>query len=276
MSFTTTPTRVSYHGDGTSMSFPVPWLFYANTDLLVILNGIRQTLSSQFNVSGASIGSGAVNFIVAPPNSAIVQIVLDPPITQVANFVDGTAFPSASVNQVNDRAVQLIARLSDRIDRCVRAPDGDAAPQMLLAIAILRANMFLCTDASGNVVASQSLPPNTAFNASTIGAFLYSRTEAEQTAGITPAFGWIEPLNLLRYGADPKGITDSTTAINAAISVAAIGKKSGCGAEVRAKGGVYLFSSELLMPMGDSFLDGTGSLAVIVRGDGKEDRKSVV
>jgi hypothetical protein len=49
----------------------------------------------------------------------------------------------------------------------------------------------------------------------------YVRTAAEITAGITPTnYGYL-PLNVLRYGADPTGVADSTTAINNCNLVAA-------------------------------------------------------
>lgn len=45
-------------------------------------------------------------------------------------------------------------------------------------------------------------------------------TEAEKAAGIEWVDGRYEPLNVLRYGADPTGATDSLAAFNSAVSVA--------------------------------------------------------
>lgn len=207
--------RVSYTGDGTSVTFFIPYLFYANTDLLVLLGGATQ--SAGFSVMGAGTGSGSLTFATAPTTGVNVQIVLNVPLTQLTNLVDGTAFPSATVNQVNDRATQALLRLYDLISRSIRAPDGpDVTPNLLLPAASVRANTFPSFDAGGNVVVAATLPSSTLSRA-TIGGFLYPQTTVENAAGVT-ATDLSYPLgHAFRYGADPTGAIDSTTALNATL-----------------------------------------------------------
>lgn len=57
----------------------------------------------------------------------------------------------------------------------------------------------------------------------------YARTAAEISAGVTPSNFSYAPLNVLRYGADPTGAADSTTAIQNAINVAAAATGGGGG-----------------------------------------------
>lgn len=199
MSFTTAITRVSANGDGVSVNFIVPWLFYANTDLLVILSGATQALGVQYNVTGAGLGSGTVSFVIAPPvGVGNVQIILNDPLTQLAKFVDGTAFPSDTLNQVNDRAVQIASRLSDLITRSLHAPDGDASPSMILPPAAARANTGLVFDANGD--ASLGFIPTTTMTQTLFDAYLDAAPEFQNVfnplvqgiagPGLTPAQGF--------------------------------------------------------------------------------------
>src|SRR6185437_15958349 len=57
---------------------------------------------------------------------------------------------------------------------------------------------------------------------------LPGRTAAEIAAGVTPVNFAYAPGNVLRYGADPTGVNDSTTAIQAALNVANQGGIYGC------------------------------------------------
>jgi hypothetical protein len=54
---------------------------------------------------------------------------------------------------------------------------------------------------------------------STLGQILYPQTEAESNAGVTPIYYYYEPGNVLRYGADPSGTNDSSTAFQHALNV---------------------------------------------------------
>ena len=61
----------------------------------------------------------------------------------------------------------------------------------------------------------------------------YARTAAEIAAGVTPTYYTYEPGDVRRYGADPTGVSSSTTAIQAAINV---------GSTVSFPAGTYLAS----------------------------------
>lgn len=245
MSFTTAITRLSYNGDGTSVNFPVPWLFYANTDLLVILGGVTQSLGVQFNASGAGLGSGTVSF-VTPPLIGVgnIQIILNDPLIQTANFVDGTAFPSGTLNQVNDRAVQISSRLYDLITRSLRAPDGDVNSAMLLPVASSRAGGALIFDANGNPIIG--VPVTGTITTALLAPFLnLQQTPAETAASVTPVALQYPTLNPLRYGAVGDGVTDDHVAVQAAFTVAG---KAG-GTVIFPPGYTFLCNSDIIVPV---------------------------
>lgn len=215
MTVSTTQIRASYTGDGSSVNFPIPFPFYLSTDISVLLAG--STIGTGYSVSGGvdTVGHpnpGTLTMAAAPAVGANLQIILAVPLTQLVNLVDGTAFPSATVNQVNDRAVQALLRLQDEISRAIRSPDGDVVPSMLLPAAAARASMYLAFDASGNVLPTAALP-GTANTPSSLGPIINPITQAESNAGVVPV-NLIYPVgHVLRYGAVLDNATDDTTAL---------------------------------------------------------------
>lgn len=219
MTVSTTQIRVSYTGDGTSVNFSIPFLFYATTDLLVLLGNSVQ--SNGYTVTGAGTGSGTATFSSPPAVGVAVQIVLNVPLTQQVNLVDGTAFPSATINQENDRAIQASLRLNDLISRSIRAPDGDTSPNMLLPVKSNRISMSLMTDVNGDITVG--VPSTQTMTQSLIGQLLYPRTNAETSAGVTPTNFAYAPGWATRFGVDTSGATDSTAALQNALNAAAKG-----------------------------------------------------
>jgi hypothetical protein len=122
------------------------------------------------------------------------------------------------------------------------------------------------TDASGNqipgwpvdnvqgfsVMLGTYLP--TALTQAIIGGVLYPQTTQEKTAGVTPTYYWYASGNVLRYGADPTGTTDSTTAFQSAINsvsyIVSPTTQAQCqvqGGEVYIPRGIYIVSSTLYL-----------------------------
>jgi hypothetical protein len=230
---TSTQARVSYSGDGVTVAFTVPWLFYLASDLKVYLGGAQ--VSAGFTVSGGVdiFGvphTGTVTFATAPGSLVNVQIVLDPPQQQAVTLVDGQAFLSATLNQVHDRAVQLSQRCRDLIARGVVAPDGDINPMMALPAAALRANTQLGFDGSGNASLVAPLPTALTqgmFNTFLQGSAAYVQTPTELAAGVSPVNAYV-PSHLYtggmvfpeRYGAAGDNATLNDTPYANAMKVA--------------------------------------------------------
>lgn len=177
--------RVSYLGDGTSKTFPVPFPFYLDTDITVLLGNLLQ--SSGYSITGGEDANGNpqtgnVIFAAAPATGVAVQFILDVPLTQLVQLVDGTGFPSSTLNQVNDRAVQALLRLADKMGRSIVAPDGDVSPQLTLPPASTRANTIAIFDSNGNFSTAQSLPPGTVITGNVV--FNLVNTTVSSTPGV--------------------------------------------------------------------------------------------
>lgn len=223
MPISDTQIRTSYTGNGSSVSFPIPFKFYLDTDITVMLGTAIQ--ASGYSITGGEDASGSpqngtVVFSSPPAEGVAVQFILDVPLTQLVNLVDGTGFPSSTLNQVNDRAIQGLLRLNDILGRAIVAPDGDVLPSLALPNAGSRANTFLGFDINGDVSLGKTLPSGT-LSQSSIGQFLNPRTDAETSANVTPVNYAYSPGYVDRYGINTHpGITDMTSAIQAALNVA--------------------------------------------------------
>jgi hypothetical protein len=102
------------------------------------------------------------------------------------------------------------------------------------------------------------------FDATAMGLVLNPRTQAESEAGITPTNYSYQSGNVLRYGADPSGLTDSTIALQVAINAgwAYAGSAPNDGINranpvIEFPPGRYRISNTLVVPTGMT-LRGTG------------------
>ena len=152
MAVTTTTSRVSYTGDGTSAEFPFPYYFLRATDITAYVGGIKQT--SGFTVSGAGLDEGgSVTFVTAPAAGLDVILLRDPDQLQNTKLPPNDPFPSKAVETVLDKLTMLIQRLFDRMARTIMFPDADINPSSELPVAALRSNKGLGFDVAGNPVA---------------------------------------------------------------------------------------------------------------------------
>lgn len=121
-------------------------------------------------------------------------------------------------------------------DRSIRAPDSDTSPNMLLPIAGSRASQLLGFDINGNVelYAQGSGGGGTNLSRQIIGGYLWPQTASELADGVTPTDLAYEPGNILRYGADPTGVSDSSPAVQIAMDL---------DHNVKAPAGDFLISS---------------------------------
>lgn len=135
MTVSTTNNRVSYAGNGVTVAFSFPNLFYANSDLVVLLvtdstgASVTQVLDTDYTVTGAGVaGGGTVTMTTAPATGKTLVIYRDPPLTQTVDLVNGDTFDvEVGVERVADRAILVMQRLKDIIDRAVRFADSDTS-----------------------------------------------------------------------------------------------------------------------------------------------------
>lgn len=123
---------------------------------------------------------------------------------------------------------------------------------------------FILEDALGNTLwTADNVPggytPGGALSAQIIGQLLWPQTAAEAAAGVTPTNYGYPSGNVLRYGADPTGATNSNLAFAAAGNVAAqqLGAQSTASGIVYVPAGLYNLTTALSYASG-TILQGAG------------------
>lgn len=150
MTVTAASTRNQYVGNGVTVNFAYGFKILQASDLRVTVNGV---VVSNYSVSGVrSPTGGTVTFTVAPAAGASILI------RRAMAYLRGTDYqftgdlPADTLNDDQDSPVMMIQQLADQVARAIVAPDTDAAPQLTLPEAALRANRVLAFDSSGNAI----------------------------------------------------------------------------------------------------------------------------
>ena len=137
MTVTAAEARIEYAGNGTTTVFAYPHQFYQNSDIEVWLFdntsgvGTLQIVGHDYTVTGAmNVTGGNITMTVAPPAGTTLIIINDPDIVQQTHYVNADDFPADSHEAALDRLTKICQRLSDRVDRAVRAPDYSPEDQV--------------------------------------------------------------------------------------------------------------------------------------------------
>ncbi len=133
MTVSSTTSRVTYAGNGVTVTFTVPFYFLAAADLTVIRtasNGTQTTLvlNTDYTVSGAGVpAGGAITCTAAPGASDTLVIFRDPAATQLTDYQPNDPFPAETHERALDKLTMLAQRLRNLIDRSFRLSDGDTS-----------------------------------------------------------------------------------------------------------------------------------------------------
>lgn len=131
MTVSSTTSRVSYAGNGSTTAFTAPFPFLANADLVVIsVVGTVQTtlvLSTDYTVTGAGGVSGTVTCTVAPAAGTTLVIYRDPTVTQLVDYTPNDPFPANTHETALDRLTMIAQRQKDLVTRSMRLSDGDVS-----------------------------------------------------------------------------------------------------------------------------------------------------
>lgn len=136
MSVTTTPSRISYSGDGTTTSFLFPYYFTALTDIGVVLQNTTTgalttlVLNSTFTITGTlNADYGYPNGATITPSTVVpsgtkITIFRATPALQPLGIAQAGPFPSRPIEAGLDNVVLVGQRAIDLSTRSMRLPDG--------------------------------------------------------------------------------------------------------------------------------------------------------
>jgi hypothetical protein len=161
MTISTTASRISYTGNGSTVDFSFPYPVLVGTDLVVIetiiTTGVEtvQVITTDYTV--ALVGGGAtatVTAVTAPASTVTWTIYRNPAVTQGTDFTDNDPLPAASIEDALDRLTMIEQRSRSLVDRSLKQPEGDTADIDYLPAKVDRASKYLLFDADGDPTVS--------------------------------------------------------------------------------------------------------------------------
>lgn len=164
MTVSTTITRVTYAGDGSTTSFPVTFPFFDASDIRVIERVVAtgqespKQLGVDYTVAGGAGATGSVTATSAPAGSVEWVIRRQTPRTQLIDYTSNDSFPAESHEKGLDRSAMRDQEMTEELARALQLPITDSPSlSTTLPSSVDRANRYLKFDASGNPIAAQDV-----------------------------------------------------------------------------------------------------------------------
>lgn len=150
------PSRVSYLGDGVTVTFGAPFRFLSASELQVTLVAADGTVSAPaFTAAGGSTDDGGTVTLGSAPAAGVkVRVWRETARRQPADYVNSDTFPTDTAETNFDRAMLIDQEQDDSIgeimNRALMFPEDETAP--VLPGADARKGKYLAFDADGNPV----------------------------------------------------------------------------------------------------------------------------
>lgn len=244
--------RNQYTASAAQSSFDYSFPIFADADIVVDIDGVVQTLTTHYTVSGEGNDTGGTVTLVTPATGGeIVTIYRDTAITRTTDFQQNGPFSSTSFNDQLDKITLILQELENRIGRCVRFPLTATITNTQAEMSPLSnfTGKFLYVTSAGLLAGAAALDNVVSLTADVIGQLLYPQTSAESSAGVTPSNYSYPVGDIRRYGAVGDGDTDDWTAVSNAISVAESEASASNGrGVVKIPSGRYRLSAGLSLP----------------------------
>lgn len=164
MTVSTTTARVSYSGNGSSVTFNVNFYFLADSHLKVTLRAADgtetvKTLTTDYTVSGAgNTSGGSITLGTAPASGVTVVITRNVPQTQLVDYQPNDPFPATTHEQALDQLTMEVQQLQEQISRAIKLSTTNTMTSTEFTVgATARANKVFGFDADGELVVSQEL-----------------------------------------------------------------------------------------------------------------------
>lgn len=164
MTVSSTTTKVSYSGNGSTTVFAYGFKIFADADLRVIERAADGTetvksLTTHYTVSGAGTDSGGnVTFGTAPANGVTVIIKRNLTLTQGTDYVANDPFPAESHEEALDRLTFIVQGLQEELDRAIKASETNTIASAEFTVSATdRANKLFAFDASGDLAVTQEI-----------------------------------------------------------------------------------------------------------------------
>lgn len=103
----------------------VPFLFYDQDDLVVLVETTPQKAGQDYTVSGAgNTTGGKVAFVKAPADGDRVTVIRKVDFTQLLSIPPNGIIPEGALTKALDRIVMMVQQLAEQAGRAVTYPEG--------------------------------------------------------------------------------------------------------------------------------------------------------
>ena len=164
MTVSSTTTKNSYSGNGSTTTFAYGFKIFADADLTVILRsstGVEtvQSLTTNYTVTNAGNASGGnVVFSSAPASGVTVVIRRNMALTQSTDYVANDPFPAATHEDALDRLTFISQQMQEEVDRTIKLSRTNTMTSTEFTVgATDRASKVLAFDSSGELSVTQEL-----------------------------------------------------------------------------------------------------------------------
>lgn len=206
--------RADYTGNGLTTTFPVPFYWLQDSDLLVIRTDNSFTpptvatlaLGTDYVVTGSgNPAGGSITTTVAPTSTQKLSILRNVPFTQLTHYVPNDPFPAASHEQALDKLTMETQQLNEGLSRAITLPPNTTGVSTALPTPL--ANNFIGWNPTATAL--QNVDPTTVATSVTYGN---ARADLFNGDGTTTVFN---------LSANPGGIN------NLDISIAGVTQRPG-------------------------------------------------
>jgi len=135
----------SHVGNGVTTVFAYSYRIIDESDLLVTVDGVLQTLTTHYTVAGeGDAGGGSITFVAAPANLSAVIIQRLRPYTRATDYQRNGSFDEETVDRDFDSEEMQIQQVAAAVARAFKAPVEVVADQVLTSAEwTARASKFL-------------------------------------------------------------------------------------------------------------------------------------
>jgi len=165
MTISSTNTKNSYSGDGTTVAFSYTFKILDDDDIQVILRtdatGTEtvQTKTTHYTVSGVgNAGGGTITFVSAPAATETVVLLRNVPLTQTTDYTPNDPFPAATHEDALDKLTLMAQDTQEEVDRSIKLSRTNTMTSTEFTVgAATRANKIFAFDSSGELAVTQEI-----------------------------------------------------------------------------------------------------------------------
>jgi hypothetical protein len=165
MTVSTTTTKDSYSGNGSTTVFAYTFKIFDDDDITVILrttatgNETVQTKTTDYSVSGVGDANGGnITFVTAPPATETVVLLRSTAQTQLTDYTPNDPFPAEAHEDALDKLTFITQDIQEELSRSLKVSQTNSiATATFTATPTARANKVLSFDSNGDLLAAQEL-----------------------------------------------------------------------------------------------------------------------